>query len=572
MLQKFKDAIPTALLFALVAGLLLPSTLYAGGAATTGLGYGAFLLVALLLAASITIVLAGACALAAPRFDLRPIYLALALALAIKAMLLPSQVPLLDGEASFAAGQSTAGLLSIATIAAALIVGGFVAWRFGVRFVGLALTIVIALSLQPLLDPHNRENMFGAPKSDVGAFFAFSADEPNVLVILIDTFQSDAFAEVLDRDESLRGAFEGFTYFYNTTSSAPYTMLALMPIYSGRTYEGGSIRDFYRTAATDSVFTDFAQQHYATTLGGHYYFDICPASACFQRWQLYDDPPLAGAAAKYLEVLDVSILRIAPTFLQSWIYNAGEGRLQALIKLPDRSSPAQASLAAMEALSHEMNTSSRQPTFKFFHIMATHSPVTLNSACKSIGDQGRRRDAYVAQAHCATRTLAGILAALRERGIYDNTTIVVMSDHGASIDGEAPHTRFLGEVRAHAASNGGRFNALYLVKPAGASGPLMVSAAPAQNADLRATLCDVAISCATTPPGQSPFAMGPGHDRQRRFIDYGYFVQSYTNQHEEMPADGAVAYTIGPGPDALEQSYNPQRVVNADVAALRRAP
>ncbi|NJO13576.1 MAG: LTA synthase family protein [Gammaproteobacteria bacterium] len=160
--------------------------------------------------------------------------------------------------------------------------------------------------------------------------------------------------------------------------------------------------------------------------------------------------------------------------------------------LPDVSGPAESSVAAMDALTRNMTTTSARPTFKFFHVMSMHSPITMNAACQSIGEQDLSRDSYVAQARCAVRELTEILAALREHEIYDNTTIVVVADHGASIRGNPPRSRFLGQVQASAGGTGGRFAPLYLVKPPRANGPLQLSAR------LRRTQTSVQ-RCATSP-------------------------------------------------------------------------
>ncbi len=67
----------------------------------------------------------------------------------------------------------------------------------------------------------------------------------NVVLILLDEFQSDVFAEAVLTKADLRTHFDGFTYFPNTTAGANFTELALPAILTGRMYDNSVPRDVF---------------------------------------------------------------------------------------------------------------------------------------------------------------------------------------------------------------------------------------------------------------------------------------------------------------------------------------
>jgi len=535
--------------------ILVPSLLYQGGASTTGLAFGNFLAIALLFSCVATAVLSLVIFALRSYVDLRPWIAGLALAIVIKAALLPSSVPVLDGETSFVSFSSVEGVWSLVSIFLALAVAMFVSFKFKGSLHGPLLVGALAMSCQPLLSADNwTYKMQLSTPADVGPFMQFSRDKENVLVLLIDTFQSDVFAEVVESHDELREKFDGFTLFHNTVANAPYTLLAMMPIYSGRIYEGGSIRGFYETAKTDSIFSDFESMGYDTALGGWFFFGKCPASRCYNRWDFTSEPVLTANISKYIEVWDVSALRLAPTFLHGWIYNAGKGRSKALFPITD-AGPSMWSVEVLKSLSEGLSATADKPTLKFVHVLVTHSPIILNADCEVGAEKKITRPNYGAQALCAVSRVTQLLEAMRANGLYDNTTIVLMADHGASISGEPPQRVYLDQVRAHTAVNGGRFNPLFSIKPKGASGPLRTSSAPLQPSDLRATLCGMMGGCRSDLPGTNAWNVAPESERSRSFIDYGAWTHRFTSEKDMLPADGIVKYTVGGSSEALAQEY-----------------
>ena len=197
--------------------------------------------------------------------------------------------------------------------------------------------------------------------------------------------------------------------------------------------------------------------------------------------------------------------------------------------------------------------------------MTTHSPITLDRTCKNIGERKVTRDAYYAQAACAVDGMVGLLDALRREGIYDNTTIILMADHGASISGAPPAATYLGKISPLSSSTGGRFSPLFMVKPAHATGGLELSDKPLQLSDLRATLCEL-TKCGAPVPGIS--ALGPvDPSRKRPILVYGADAHRFMSANDRLP-ETVEKRIIGPEPDALRRAFEKK----ADPAPVKRRP
>ncbi|BAQ15711.1 sulfatase-like hydrolase/transferase [Methyloceanibacter caenitepidi] len=541
--------------------LLVPSFFYQTQAASIALPFGNFLLLGSLVGALLAFTLAAIAILVSRWLDLSRLYSALAIAITVKAIFLASYVPLLDGDVQFPSIQSATGIWSAVSLLIALVLGFAATFVFNLR-AGPVLVAVLVFSLQPLLDTRNwswsRSALSSQKSVEPDALLSFSKSKHNVLIVLIDTFSSDVFAEILEEKEKFRQEFAGFIYFYNAISYAPYTMMSMQNVYSGREYNGGDIVKIYESIRSDSLFADFEKNGGQTTLGGFYFFRKCPAQECWTENEILGTTPIDTSILDYIELLENGLLRISPTFLQGQIYNSGNGRLGKYFD-PDKE-PGRISAEVISEFTQKLQAIESGPQLKFLHLMTTHSPLVLDDHCRTVDEMSHQRRNYKKQATCAVRGLVAMLAALKASNVYDNTTIVLLGDHGASIVGRKPDRRFFDAV-APTVGRVGRFRPVLAVKPAGADGPFSVSGAPAQLGDIRKTLCALSSDCLASVPGESLFSLSSDADRERPFVDYDNpTVVRSAKESGEIPERLLTRYTIGGSLESLYETYDPGAV------------
>jgi sulfatase-like protein len=543
--------------------LLTPSLLFQGNADSIDIPFGNFYLISTLVVLAMSAFLTLAALLFSPYVDLWKIYLVVAIAVTIKAFLLPSQVPLLDGDGNFVRFWSAAGIWSVVSllVAVAVALAAVYYWKLGA---GLVLAVVFALSLQPLLDGRNwafASDALGTEKMPPPEnILTFSKNNENVMIVLIDSFSSDVFAEIVEENESLRDEMQGFHYFYNTVSYSPVTMMSLMTIYSGHLYEGGSsIEGFYRSAEEDSVFSDFANAGAETTLTGYRFFRLCPAQECWNERELIGTTPIESEILQYVELLEYGTLRLAPTALHDWIYNGGKGHLQRYIE-PTSLGRSALSAKAISALADGLRAKDGPGTFKFFHLMTAHTPFVLDDRCRGVSPRRPTRTYYKEQATCAVQGFATLLAAMKKAGIYDNTTIVFLGDHGGHIvSGALPKRRFFEVVEP---TNGrvGRYNPVLAIKPKGSREPFAVEGAPAHLVDIRKTLCAIAVECRDDVPGLNVFTIPLDSDRERKFIDFHKRkLDRIIKKTGTLPQEYIAEFSIRGDIKELDKVYDPDK-------------
>jgi len=470
---------------------------------------------------------------------------AVSIFLLIKLYLLPSDVPILDGEAPFAAWNSTAGLISIASLLL-IPIAYFLARRMRASAIAFLALFAVAMAAQPVFTaqkPYDIRAFSGAENSA----FEFSSGK-NVIIVLLDATMGDMFAQTIASRSDIRDELTGFTFFPNTVSSAPTTLLNMHSIVSGRFYEGGSIRDHYIRAADDGVFSDARAAGYRSFHGGFTPFK-CAADVCAQMDGMIGTNPLQSSISQYIQLIEYSTLRVVPTAIQPWLYNGGSGRFASVSGEPV--STVDKSIAMMRSGAEGLKATDGAPKFSFLHQFISHPPISVDAACRPVTSDKVTREAYRQQTECNLSLTANLLASLKRRGLYDEATIVLVADHGFVTEDDATPDVVFDRVRKVSGASQ-RFNPLFAVKPANAVGPLNINYAPASNSDLRATLCALVFSCQA--PGANVFELSNA-PRERRFLQFG-FNMSQLLSWDELPSRGSSLHVISGGVEELPSTLS----------------
>jgi arylsulfatase A-like enzyme len=118
------------------------------------------------------------------------------------------------------------------------------------------------------------------------------------------------------------------------------------------------------------------------------------------------------------------------------------------------------------------------------------------------------------QSRCALSALVKLLDRLKQAGVYNNTVILILADHGINpgiFGSDVPGSR---QALTHLQ---GAAHPLFLLKGRGDRGPLQQARGAVHLVDVAATLCAATGAC--TAPAGIPAGRGD-ENRPRRFIDY----------------------------------------------------
>ena len=394
--------------------------------------------------------------------------------------------------------------------------------------------------------------------------FQFSAQQ-NVIHIVLDEFQSDAFAAMLEGDRPwFNQTFAGFTYFADHLSAFPSTSLAMPALLTGREFRNEQpVPDFVRQAFSEwSILSSLSSSGYAIDATS-----IMPMP-WFRAWFGPEDSPVNKGAARFSirkpfvsradyreftarQLLELSVSRHVPHVGKvalaenpSWfdrilLFNSSR------VEASNRRYEASNSAAFFEQFIERMDVGRGRPVYKLLHVGVPHRPVVLDAECRFIDWTRFSADSYVGQSRCALTLVAALLDRLRSFGIYDQSLIVVSSDHGTAwqpIDFEG---RSLGLPLITGASIAalpnivGAARTLMVVKPPGRTGSLAVSDAPTTHADLSGTMLGL-LGMSHSQGGGSMFDLSVASDRRRVFGMYDLqfrFPEGYLNRLDLLTVD-----------------------------------
>jgi hypothetical protein len=198
--------------------------------------------------------------------------------------------------------------------------------------------------------------------------FVFSKKE-NVVLLILDSFQSDLFQEILREDPGLADAFDGFSYYRNTIASYPFTEASTFNILTGEYFDFSQpfqqqIKDIYLRG---SILKELKEAGYSVDVfplvSYGIYFDETLISN-LQPKRLFN---LANEIFSCWEVYRISVFNLLPHFCKRPYY-------QILVKTTRESQISR----AMEFQNASIGFQDQRKTFKFYHFPIPHEPFVVN--------------------------------------------------------------------------------------------------------------------------------------------------------------------------------------------------
>jgi hypothetical protein len=388
----------------------------------------------------------------------------------------------------------------------------------------------------------------------------------NVIVLVLDTFQSDLFQELLDDQPGIREALPGFTYFRNATAGFPSTAPSIPFILTGRQYDNATPFDqFVRDA-----FVDGSLPQVLKATGHHVYYNsayLWPAMYADERTSSHASsagtmPYTLAPWARASMLLVLGAFRSAPQDVKQLVERP-------VVEIATRGAVAWGDdRTFFDEFERETRASLDVPAFKYYHLQGLHPPLRYDAALRSANRPFVRANA-LDQARGLVSMLRRMVAALRSRGLYDSTALFVLADHGASLEPrlvnvEARSRSVAGATPLATAHTFGL--PLLLAKPFDGRAALVASDTPVSIGDLGATVGDT-LGLAAEFPGMSVFEQAQA-PRPRRVLRYDP-DRLNLNQPRFPPL---TEYLVS-GFSWLGESWTPTgRVLTTDGVTTRAAP
>ena len=255
--------------------------------------------------------------------------------------------------------------------------------------------------------------------------YQFSSDS-NTIIIILDSYQSDIFQEIINEDEKYKDMFDGFTYYRNSVGGFSTTYPSVSLILSGVHYDNSvPIKDFIKdTSLNHSIPVLLKQNGFRTSISeylsliyvSHDVFDdISPVP--YENVRFHQDTKLDDT--RFL--IDLTLFRHIPQPLKMIFFS------DPLVPYSGKMNP---DLIMYERFNTEVTAGSPNATFKVIHLNGVHRPYTLDENLE-FQELPSNRTGYNAAAKAALSITDALLTNMKQQGVYNNSLIIIVGDHGS---------------------------------------------------------------------------------------------------------------------------------------------
>ncbi len=414
--------------------------------------------------------------------------------------------------------------------------------RFGARGLVVALlladvSLAAAVSLSVAREHSGEVRGAAAAAGESRQPLRFSRTRPNVLVIFLDRFMGSYVEAIRASDPGIDAQLRGFTWYPRSVSSGQNSIAGVHPMLGGYDYLPLAMNARHKPLRDLSVEAfsilpwNFAKKGYRVnvvgprglgfTMAGDCHFLVMdrvtcthiPADVSTRRAAAMGMPTVELSRSSYADLLVLlGAMRSAPYSAKEVIYERGPW--QAF--LDHSAGTTFREWAELEALGNLSNFDSAEPNYNFVSSLLPHEPYYMGEDCKPRrerfavpGPEVRRRGhvslfslQHEVAARCTLLAVGRYMDVLKRAGVYDNSLIIIVSDHG--IVGEAEDRSSRAVAGGTTANRYVRTRSVLLVKEPGAQGDLRVSETFMPNAEVPRIACGQIGGCVNPFLGNTP--------------------------------------------------------------------
>jgi hypothetical protein len=421
--------------------------------------------------------------------------------------------------------------LAIVALVALLLSWGLLRWG-GKRFVAGVLIVNVSLCMAAgaaLL----RERVGEAGGQDsanarTARPLKFSRTQPNVLFIFLDRFMGSYVESILESDPQLAARMSGFTWYPRSVSAGQNSIAGVHPMLGGYDYLPVAMNERNQPLRDLSVEA-FAILPYNFSRQGYHVNVVNPRGLAFTMEGDCRFLEFEGVTCSHIpktlsknmaDRLGIPLNELAQSNYTSLLVLLGAMRGAPYVtkEIVLRRGPWQPFLdhsagttfrewAELHAWPELTDTAASGSNMNYISNILAHEPYYMGEDCRPRQQRLMYPDAVLKQrghpslfslqhavaARCTLLGVADYLDYLKSAGVYDNTRIIIVSDHG--IVGDVTDTSSRARAGGTTADAYLSLRPLLMLKPRNAQGPLVVSEEFMPNAEAPRMACEEIGGC-----------------------------------------------------------------------------
>lgn len=325
---------------------------------------------------------------------------------------------------------------------------------------------VSTLTVLGLITDSNNKNNTTAYLTTEGQYDL--SKNKNIVIFILDAFDSSYFMKLLDEYPELKTSFSDFTYYPDTVGGATRTTLAIPFIMTGKAWtEPVSYNEYLEKAFSEAELYD-------VLTASNYDIRVYTDSSYIPSTQIktISNFEIGGMKVRSNYLLfkyfyKLTAFRYMPHLLKSpfWLYgevfNELKGSDNAEIYKVDDAKFYQS------LINNGLSGNSMQNALRIYHLNGAHPPYNMNEHAEKVSSSETSRQQ---QTRGVLKIVEEYISQSKKLGIYDNTTFIIMADHG--------------EIELEQ-------NPLFMIKTFGESKPFEINYAPISYYNIQPTLLSI---------------------------------------------------------------------------------
>jgi len=399
-----------------------------------------------------------------------------------------------------------------------------VAVRFRHRIFGWAVPVCLCITLLCLMSIAHIQSNLNMPErilkftpADVMKAAGFSRDD-NILLLSMDMVHMRTMQKILAEHPDIRSRLTGFTNFTNNITQHSITIHSIPSMLHGQLFDGVNIWEHQNKVYTSkhSLIKQFIDKNYSIFLSmgaGLTFINQGPMN----KDGASSESRLYARGIVPLHIQDMTFFRILPFGLK--IHFLQMARMYSVNSDTQYISNKEQDYYPL--LSEKTDNLISSPALHAYHTRGAHYPFYIDAKGQQLKETHKWNDvsAYAAQLTGVFTIVLDFLDLLKQKGLYDNSTIILASDHGY---GYIPEEE----------NNGihGRWTPMLMVKPRGAKKPYTESDAP-MSSGLIPSLISQIVQNPDPEKHLAQFIRRLPKKRVARSIGDGIYTDYYFDEH-----------------------------------------
>ena len=337
-------------------------------------------------------------------------------------------LPAIDGSAVDFSNFTAEKIISFIVLLVIACVISFVFYKFKfksiekvAKYSSLIIIVMLFSSLVPSL---TKKEFFDRKRPVVATVKNFNnmSSDKNFIIFLIDATDSKAFNNEVTRLNKVDSLFTNFTYYPDTLAGYPFTRNSIPFIFSGKWYENEIDFKEYMTDSFDN--SEFIKKLESLNYNMNLYeYDL--NSYVSDNYKKYDNLEILSninLVSLFKQEAKLLLYKYLPYQLKNFskidTFNMNDTKKNDKLYIGEN-------VNIYERIKSESINVTDKNNFHFIHIEGAHVPLKYDIDLNVV-----ENGTYEGNIDSCITILETYLNKLKETNVYDNSVIVIMSDHG----------------------------------------------------------------------------------------------------------------------------------------------